>query len=409
MKTKSDIIELINNGENSLIEFKTEKVDNAKLAKEMVAFANYRGGTLLIGVADDGQIEGITAPRLEQRIMNIASSSIHPAIIPLYYEIFIKTDKKIAVVEIEQGINKPYGYTREGKTHYYIRFGSESRIATREQLQRLFQASGSVHFELKPVYGSSIADLDMELVENFCFYHRHIDLSSLAKDEQINFLINMQLLTLEENKTCATVAGLLLFGRDPKRFLYQAGISVVKYKGIEKSYDYVKREIRKPAISKQDKNTLKIMVEGSIDDAVRFVSEQIPQQAGLQGARREVQYAYPMESVREAIVNAVAHRDYTIAGADISVDIFDDRLEIKSPGKIPNTLTIEKMKIGTKYYRNQLLVDYLAEAGYMDKNSLGIPLKILKLCHEYTGKEPLLEEVADELQVVLYPREDIGR
>jgi len=406
MKTLTDIIDLINNGENSFIEFKTEKVDNAKLAKEMVAFANSKGGTLLIGVEDDGQLVGISAPKLEQRIMNIASSSIYPSLIPLYYELTVE-NKKIAVVEIEQGINKPYCYNREGKSHYYIRFGSESRIATREQLQRLFQASGNIHFELKPVFGATTTDLDMDLVENFCFYHRHIDLNSLTQDEQINFLINMQLLIMEENQTCATVAGLLLFGRDPKRFLYQAGISVVRYKGVEKSYDYVKREIRKPAISKQDKNTLKIVVDGSIDDALRFVSEQIPQKAGLQGARREVQYAYPIESVREVIVNAVAHRDYTIAGADISVDIFDDRLEVTSPGKIPNTLTIEKMKIGTKYYRNQLMVDYLAEAGYMDKNSLGIPLKILKLCREYTGKEPLIEEIGEKLKVILYPRKDI--
>lgn len=115
----------------------------------------------------------------------------------------------------------------------------------------------------------------------------------------------------------------------------------------------------------------------------------------------------PWSRFREAIMNAVVHRDYTIAGADISVDIFNDRLEIKSPGKIPNTLTIEKMKIGTKYYRNQLMVDYLAEAGYMDKNSLVIPLKILKLCREYTGKEPLIEEIGEELRVVLYPREVI--
>lgn len=297
MKTKADIIDLIKNGENSFVEFKTEKVDNAKLAKEMVAFASSRGGILLIGVADNGQIEGISAPELEQRIMNIASSLIYPAIIPLYYELLIDENKKIAVIEIEQGINKPSCYNREGKTHYYIRFGSESRIATREQLQRLFQASGSIHFELKPVFGATITDLDMDLVENFCFYHRHLDLYSLTKDEQINFLTNMQLLTLEEDRICATVAGLLLFGRDPKRFLYQAGISVVKYKGVEKSYDYVKREIRKTAISKQDKNTLKIIVDGSIDDAVRFVFEQIPQKAGLQGARREVQYAYPLESV----------------------------------------------------------------------------------------------------------------
>jgi ATP-dependent DNA helicase RecG len=97
MKTKENIIELIKNGENSFVEFKIEKVDNAKLAKEMVAFANSRGGTLLIGVKDNGQIEGISAPQLEQRIMNIAASSIYPSIIPLYYELLIDENKKIAI------------------------------------------------------------------------------------------------------------------------------------------------------------------------------------------------------------------------------------------------------------------------------------------------------------------------
>ena len=117
-------------------------------------------------------------------------------------------------------------------------------------------------------------------------------------------------------------------------------------------------------------------------------------------------YPYPEESIREAIVNAVAHRDYTISGIDIRVDIYPDRLEIESPGKLPNTLSLESIRLGAKYYRNQILVQYLKEAGFMDLHSLGIPVKILKLCAEYTGREPGLDESDNSFKVTLYPKRE---
>ena len=126
--------------------------------------------------------------------------------------------------------------------------------------------------------------------------------------------------------------------------------------------------------------------------------------ATLKGAARVVSYPYPEESIREAIVNAVAHRDYTISGIDIRVDIYPDRLEIESPGKLPNTLSLESIRLGAKYYRNQILVQYLKEAGFMDLHSLGIPVKILKLCAEYTGREPDLTESENSFKVTLYPK-----
>ena len=103
-------------------------------------------------------------------------------------------------------------------------------------------------------------------------------------------------------------------------------------------------------------------------------------------------------------MNAVAHRDYTISGIDIRVDIYPDRLEIESPGKLPNTLSLESIRLGAKYYRNQILVQYLKEAGFMDLHSLGIPVKILKLCTEYTGREPDLDESDNSFKVTLYPK-----
>ncbi|MEA2083691.1 MAG: ATP-binding protein [Thermodesulfobacteriota bacterium] len=115
-------------------------------------------------------------------------------------------------------------------------------------------------------------------------------------------------------------------------------------------------------------------------------------------------YPYPEESIREAIVNAVAHRDYTVSGIDIRVDIYPDRLEIESPGKLPNTISLESIRLGSKYYRNQILVQYLKEAGFMDLHSLGIPVKILKLCTEYTGREPDLIESGNSFKITFYPK-----
>ena len=126
----------------------------------------------------------------------------------------------------------------------------------------------------------------------------------------------------------------------------------------------------------------------------------------MEGATRIIEYPYPEESIREAIVNAVAHRDYTISGLDIRMDIYPDRLEIESPGRLPNTVSLESIRLGAKYYRNQILVQYLKEAGFMDLHSLGIPIKILKLCTEYTGSEPGLEELENSFKVTLYPKRE---
>jgi len=126
--------------------------------------------------------------------------------------------------------------------------------------------------------------------------------------------------------------------------------------------------------------------------------------ASLNGGARVVDYPYPEESIREAIVNAIAHRDYTISGIDIRVDIYPDRFEIESPGKLPNTISLESIRLGAKYYRNQIVVQYLKEGGFMDLHSLGIPVKILKLCTEYTGREPDLDESDNSFKVTLYPK-----
>ena len=203
------------------------------------------------------------------------------------------------------------------------------------------------------------------------------------------------------------MAGAILFAKKPSSLLGYSGVTITKYANTERDYNYVDFRVDKPIM-----NTFSEHGERERDGLIDAVLERIQSivfekgRASLEGATRIIEYPYPEESIREAIVNAIAHRDYTISGLDIRVDIYPDRFEIESPGKLPNTISLESIRVGAKYYRNQILVQYLKEARFMDLHSLGIPIKILKLCKEYSGREPGLEELENSFRVTLYPKAD---
>ncbi len=139
---KTELLELIANGENSGIEFKRDDIRPEQLAKEIVAMANFQGGIVLLGVEDDGTISGLTRPNAEEWVMNVIRDKIHPLILPFYQE--IKTDENVfvAIITFPQGISKPYVLRDKGEEKIFIRVGSTSQLATREQQMRLFEVGG---------------------------------------------------------------------------------------------------------------------------------------------------------------------------------------------------------------------------------------------------------------------------
>ena len=262
---------------------------------------------------------------------------------------------------------------------------------------------------MTPIIKGRYADLDFARIVDFFRYNQinKIDISSWKDAEIKRFLKNKEILVEYQGKLRPTVAGALLFGKKPSFLLGYPGITVTKFVNTERNYNYVDFRLDKPIINTFSEHGGK-EESGLIDEALEKIKSIILEKssAALKGAVRVVDYPYPEESIREAIVNAVAHRDYTISGIDIRVDIYPDRLEIESPGKLPNTLSLESIRLGAKYYRNQILVQYLKEAGFMDLHSLGIPVKILKLCAEYTGREPGLDESDNSFKVTLYPKRE---
>jgi ATP-dependent DNA helicase RecG len=316
--TRTDLLEIIRNGENSGVEFKRDVVQNQALAKELVAFANFGGGIVLLGVEDDGSISGLTRDDPEMFVMNTCRDKVRPALIP-FYEVVkdVEPGKDVAVVRVARGFDV-HTLWHETRSTYFIRVGTQSREPTPEELGRLFQQRGTFRAELRPVSGVTFADLDIRRLKNYFARVRQQDIPD-DNDEAAwaTLLFNTEIM-VEDG---ITVSGVLLFGRTPNRFLPQAGIDGPMT----------------PLLSDDGE----IVEAGLVEQALAFVKRNVPVAGQLEdgGARREDIPAYPIEAVREAIVNALVHRDYLLSGTDVELSIYEDRMEVISPGRLPNGIT----------------------------------------------------------------------
>ena len=239
--TRTELLELIRNGENSGIEFKSDTIENRALAKELVAFANLEGGRVLLGVEDDGRISGLTRQDPEQWVMNACRDKIRPEIIP-YFEIVrdVEPGRNVAIVQVVRGLTVHHVW-HDNRRFYYIRVGTQSREASQEELERLFQQRGEFRLEIRPVSGSSIADIDLRRVQDYFERIRQQAFPDPGDEELLQvLLLNIEVLVERDDRFPATIAGLLLFGTNPNRFLPQAGIDAAAYPGREK--DYATRE-----------------------------------------------------------------------------------------------------------------------------------------------------------------------
>ncbi len=387
--TKQELIQLLHEGEGTGLEFKSEIPSPSELSEEIIAFANTEGGRILFGVGDDGSIVGVHfAGDIEEHLMNICRNNCLPALNPAF-EIIEVNGKTIAVLQIPKGADRPYRTTRE---HYYVRVGTTKRRATKEELGRLFQDAGIVHYDLSPVPRTSIGDIDME---RFTQYYTQLYEGSPSETglplEQL--LENMEIATIRDNRYVLTLGGLVCFGKNPQQHLRHTGIAAVRFKGDEISELFV------------DRAELTGTLPQLIDDAEQFVLKNTKVAAIIQGFKREEMPQYPIAAVRESIVNAVAHRDYSIAGSKIRLFIFENRIEVYSPGNLPNTITLDTIMY-RQFTRNQLIVKFLNNLKYIDELGAGIP-RMIRLMKQVCGTSPKFALYGDEFCVTLYGNQEV--
>ncbi len=380
-----EIREIINNGENSYIEFKEEGIKAKDLAEEIVAFANSEGGMILIGVDDDGCIKGVSETLIEEKVMNVCRNNCIPHIVPTFESLEID-GKSIAVITINKGLSKPY-YTTDHK--YYIRVGTTKRIASRKELLRLFEANGALHFDISPVEDTSIKDLNIDVIRDYFLKYNTFDLYEESKEATERILINADIMTVANGRAFCTVGGLLVFGKNPENRLPQNGISFAHFKGTEITDELI------------DKKVLVGRIQDIAEQAMVVLKNNVKSPSVINGIKREEKDEYPVLVLREAIVNSIVHRNYSISGSKIRIFMFDDRIEFHSPGRLPNTVTIDKMKIGISYVRNPFLVKYMENLRYIDQLGRGIPM-VLKTMKEAGAKQPLLQESGEEFILTIY-------
>jgi ATP-dependent DNA helicase RecG len=235
---RTELLEIIANGESSGVEFKRDDIRPETLAKEIVAMANLRGGMVLLGVEDDGTVSGVQRDDLETWVMDtIFGRYVHPMLLPFYEVVTLDGDRRVAVVSIAMGNSKPYVLRHNGREDIYVRVGSTSRLATREQQARLFESGGMLHSEALPVSGAGLQAMDRERLTDYLVTLVGDAGPPTTDDGWLGRMVGLGFMT-EETGTApvCTIAGWVLFGRTPRRYLRQAGVRWMAFNGADRNY-----------------------------------------------------------------------------------------------------------------------------------------------------------------------------
>lgn len=337
----TEILEIVNRGEDSKNQFK-ENVNNPNsLTAEIVAFSNSGGGNIFIGVSDDGNITGLTnedVGRLNQLISNAASQSVRPPVNPQTENVSFP-EGLVIVVKVSDGISKPY---MDNAGAIWVKNGSDKRkVTSREELQRMYQSAGLVHGDEIPATGMTVADLDLEYFKDFFRneYQEELEAQDLPLP---GILQNMNLMRDE----ILNITGALLFAKSPQVRLPVFMVKAVSYPGTDiHATDY------------RDSEDVVGKLEVVFDKALSFITRNLRHIQADQNVNSPGELEVPKVALEELLANALVHRDYFVS-SPVRIFIFDDRIEIISPGHLPNNLTIENIKRGNSNIRNPILASF---------------------------------------------------
>lgn len=425
LPNRTEVAELIVNGENSYVDFERDDLQLERLCMEFAALMNMNGGYILLGVEHDGAVSGLTRNpgKAEEWVMEVARTGVNPAISPKWHSLEWEPGKFIGIISLPSNApNKPYQAKCDSVWISPVRVGTKTRQATREESLRLYVQGGLIEYERMLAPNAGLEDLDRKRLVN---YYRNVKQQEIFAEDEIeqweNLLRNSGFICENDGNLVPSAAGMLLFGKNPKRYFPQTGITAVAYVGTEKDYDargsaYISGPLvslfqsteplsmqNHPSIQRQFSDPLSIVETGIIDNAVNFVRRSINVNTFIDSEGRcKEKWDYPFQAVREAIINAVTHREYAFQGTDIELSIYSDRIEIISPGHLPNAVTVEKMRRGYRSVRNKIIKEVLRDYRYIEAKGMGVPQKIIKEMREHNGTEVDLINKDDRFTVRLW-------
>ncbi|MBV7338493.1 putative DNA binding domain-containing protein [Chloroflexi bacterium TSY] len=398
--SENELKTLLQSGQSERVAFVSAKASKRALSETLAALANTHGGYLLFGVTKNGTPQAeFDVQAMRDMIMDVSLLTDPPLILPSPQIINISTPENsisnpidqqsnqpgtIVVVEVPSGL--PHIYSLQGR--YLTRADSQNRPLTTPELRNLILERGEASFESTPCENAVLDDLDPQRVE------RYLDRISAPPDEDaLHVLLSRGCVSerTENEIPVPTIAGLLLFGRHPQRFMPSAEIICVRYAGPTMSDEFVRQDII-----------------GTLPEQIRqaeaFVSSNMRRGMKITAMTREESTEYPIAVVREAIVNAIAHRNYSIRGEGIRLLMFSDRMEVYSPGRLPGHVTLDNL-VDERFSRNEAIVAILTDLGYIERLGYGID-RMIATMSDAGLPAPLFEETAAGFRVTLQSASD---
>ncbi|WP_208123282.1 RNA-binding domain-containing protein [Facilibium subflavum] len=378
MEQKMNLFDEIKLGESKTLEFKRELPSSDKIAKTAIAFSNSSGGKLVIGVSDDRQIIGIDDANifdLQDKIASIIFDNCSPNILPEIYTVNYD-GKLLLVVEIFRGNLLPYFLKKDGKNNgTYIRVGATNRKAEYENIVELERQKRHISYDEEISYDVSLDTLDLKPL-----YERFAKLGKPLDEQKLH---NLKLLKSKHGTTYPTNALLIILG-----YFENCTVKCARFKGVTMELFIDKKEY------KGDIFTI-------LENTQNFILNHINLRGEIKGLYRTDTYEIPEVALREALINALIHRDYINKGRDIKVGIYDDIVNIVSPGSFPNTITATDIANGRSEARNKVVANIFKELGLIEQWGSGIN-RIKKICETNSLKEPKIEEQNDFVDVEFF-------
>lgn len=376
----AELLAILARGEDSRHQFKRNLTNADGVAAEPAAFANGGGGRLFVGVEDDGNIVGLDAGavhRLNQLLANAASHNVRPPLHPVTEN--VQTDQGLVmVVTVPEGISRPY-VDNQGRV--WIKNGSDKRhVTAREELQRLFQQSGLVYADVVPVSGATAADIDEKAFETY-FNRRYGQSSEYSGPPLPQLLQNLGL----ANATELNLTGLMLFGKQPQRFRPAFEVKAVAFPGTElHDTRYLDSEDIGGTLLEQYQRSF------------AFIKRNLRHVQGGRGFNTLGELEIPEQAIEELLVNALIHRDY-FTSASIRLMVFADRVEIISPGHLPDALSTDAIRGGASIRRNPTLTEHAVHILPYRGLGTGIP----RALHDWPTTELVDDPAGNQFKAVL--------
>ena len=375
-----DIELILSSPESKTVEFKRDLTSPDGVLRSIAAFANSAGGVLVVGVEDGTRrVVGSPSPLAdEERLANLIADRIEPRLVP---DIAVVPWRRtqLLVVTVHLSPLRPHRLRLGNRNPtVYVRLGSTNREADPQLIGQLQREAEGVSFDESPLGHLTASDIDLAAVRRAFANRRPVN----AKD-----LKTLRLVTRVQGRDVPTVAGIVLFGKERDHTIPDAWIQAGRFAGVDRTDIIDTARFAGPPLEE-------------LDNVMHFIRRHTRNAITIEGLTRTERPEYPLQAVREALVNAVAHADYSQLGAPIRISIFDDRLEIESPGVMPYGLTIDDVRTGLSRIRNHAIARVMNELELVEQWGSGIP-RMTKACREAGLAEPEFVEAAGRLRVIL--------